>query len=88
MSTTLDSLREATHDLLFPSEVDRPIKIEPWVYEGDDFLHDALQKWYQSTSFEKISLDDFFGELCEDQSDPTAAKFRKLREIIEGQLSK
>jgi hypothetical protein len=91
----INDLKRATKGLLYTSESDEPFRTFTWKGEGTLTAEKLLQlaKHEAGEKVEEISLDDFFGDLTEeqdwhgDEEKETVQKYKKLREAIEGRLS-
>jgi hypothetical protein len=83
--TVLDALRKASKGLRYTSETDAPLTAFAW--QGGDKLTQArlleLAGAPKGTAVEQESLDDFLGAVPPEDG----AKFKALRQALEGQLA-
>jgi hypothetical protein len=89
-------LREATRGLLYPSETDAPFEVVAWAGETGAPAPArllALTGHKAGTPVEAVALEDFFGELTQEQDwhgeaeKADVRRYRQLREIIEKRLA-
>ncbi len=84
-NATVEALKNAAKGLRMPSETDAPFEVFAWD-ESDEPTPDRLVQLAgepTGTSVEEISLDDLFATVPSEDK----AKFQRLRQAIEEQLS-
>ena len=80
----LEALAQASKGLMMPSETEAPF--EPFVWDASDLTPDMLLKLThqpKGTAIEESSLNDLFATVPSEDK----AKFQKLRQAIQEQLS-
>jgi hypothetical protein len=80
----LQSLRQASKGLLYPSESDEPIDVFVWPSKEPDATAAVAARVPNDTKIEEVAIDDFFREL---ESSDDATRFKALHRVLIDALS-